>query len=45
MIDDNIDFTCDTVDCLFWNDGVCQYPAPITIQEHCCTPYENAHVR
>lgn len=42
MRDDNIDFTCDTEDCLYWQDGVCQHPASITIQEHCCVTYEKA---
>lgn len=37
---DNIDFTCDTEDCIHWKDGVCKYPAAITIQEHCCVDYE-----
>ncbi len=30
----NIDFTCDTEDCIHWEDGVCKYPASITIQEN-----------
>lgn len=41
----NIDFTCDTEDCIHWEDGVCKYPASITIQEHCCVDYETGDVK
>lgn len=38
--DENIDFTCDTENCIHWKDGICKHPASITIQEHCCVDYE-----
>lgn len=37
---ENIDFTCDAEDCIHWKNGICKYPASITIQEHCCVEYE-----
>lgn len=40
--EENIDFTCDTEDCIHWEDGTCKYPYSITIQEHCCVDYEAA---
>ena len=41
MNDMNIDFVCDTEDCIHWEQGVCKYPAAITLQEHCCVEYEH----
>ena len=37
----NIDFACDTEDCIHWEQGACKYPAAITLQEHCCVDYEH----
>lgn len=36
----NIDFTCDTEECMYWSDGECVKKTAITIQEHCCCDYE-----
>lgn len=40
----NIDFVCDTEDCIHWVQGACKCPASITIQGHCCVDYEHKDV-
>ena len=40
MNDANIDFVCDTEDCIHWEQGACKCAAAITIREHCCVDYE-----
>lgn len=36
----NIDFTCDTEDCIYWAEGVCCKGTSVTIQAHHCMDYE-----
>lgn len=36
----NIDFVCDTEDCIYWADGVCCKGTSVKIEEHHCVDYE-----
>lgn len=33
-------FECDTPDCIHWKHGTCAKATPVTIQDHCCTGFE-----
>lgn len=36
----NIDYICDTPDCMFWSEDGCKKETAVTIQEHHCVDYE-----
>lgn len=38
----NIDFSCDTHDCIFWKAGECSKSGVVTIREHYCIDFKAA---